>query len=135
MTHNIYKLSYYWYEGEKQHYYVVSPLEMEEFEELLKKNMEKLNLIPEGDACAKRWKDAEECDHFHLKCLPEAYYKLLDFLERDGCILVSYPYQDIDYQIQDDTRSTFSLSKHEKITKNTTIGGSHDTEETEISTE
>jgi len=106
---NIYKLYYTWYEGEYADTYIVTGLETQEFEALLKKGIIKISYYPESKSLLKK-----EKNKFAVKCLPEAFDKMKDYLEENGCLVGDMDFQT--YEIDDGSRNNFIVKRTRKTT-------------------
>ena len=114
---NIFKVEYYWYEGEHEECLLIKDVEIEEFEKDLseaKNFAEKLKGIgiKEGEYLGKGYK---------IECLPEFYEQIIWFLtekkEYKECKLD----ESISYIIDDNSNKEIDITKNEKITKRTEL--------------
>ena len=114
---NIFKIKYYWYEGEEEESLVGKYVEREEFEKdlmkpkkfaksLIGKKVEGYNYLGKG---------------YSVECLPEYYSQIIWFLtNRLGyidCYLDSEPY-DSEYIVSDMYKNKIILTRQERDIKN-----------------
>ena len=114
---NVFKVEYYWYEGEHEECLLIKAVEIEEFEKDLleaKSFAEKLKgvEIKEGEYLGKGYK---------IECLPEFYEQIIWFLiekkEYKECQLN----ENISYIIDDNPNKEIDITKNEKTTKRTEL--------------
>ena len=114
---NVFKVEYYWYEGEHEEVFLAKGVNGEDFEKDLleaKDFAEKLKgiKIKEGGYFGKGYR---------TECLPEFYGQIIWFLinkkEYKECQLN----EDISYTIDDDSNKKIGITKDERTTKITEI--------------
>lgn len=111
---NIFKIEYYWYEGEHEEILLAKDVERGQFEKDLleaKKFAEKLKgrEIKDGEYLGKGYR---------TECLPEFYEQIIFFLkEKKGYTECDFD-NDITYIVDDDSSKKINLTKSEKIIKN-----------------
>ena len=114
---NVFKVEYYWYEGEHEETSLAKDVNKEEFEKDLleaRNFAEKLKgvEIKEGEYLGKG---------YTIECLPEFYGQIIWFLinkkEYKECQLN----EDISYTIDDDSNKKIGITKDERTTKITEI--------------
>jgi hypothetical protein len=110
---NIFKIEYYWYEGEHEETLLMKDVGKEEFEKdlidakkfaesLIGKEIKKGNYLGEG---------------YNVACLPEFYEQIIWFLlEKKGYKECQFDC-DISYIIEDNSDKEINIIKSEKITK------------------
>lgn len=111
---NIFKIEYYWYEGEHEEILLAKDVEIEQFEKDLleaKKFAEKLKgrEIKEGEYLGKGYR---------IECLPEFYEQIIFFLKEKKEYFECNFNDDISYFIDDDSSKKINITKSEKIIKN-----------------
>ena len=87
MTYNVFKVSYYWYEGEEEHTFLTKDITNEEFEKDLKECRDKIDLEKE------------------VSCLPNWYKQLISFMEEKNYLSLEIPYETdlgIQYILEDE---------------------------------
>ena len=114
---NIFKVEYYWYEGEHEETLLIKDIKKEEFEKDLleaKKFAEKLKgiEIKEGEYLGKGYK---------IECLPEFYEQIIWFLTEKKAYKECQLNEDISYIIDDDSNKEIEITKNEKTTKKTKL--------------
>lgn len=114
---NIFKIEYYWYEGEHEETLLVKDVEREEFEKDLleaKEFAERLRgiKIKEGEYLGQGYR---------VECLPEFYKQTIWFLiEKKGYKECQFN-EDISYTIDDGPNKEINITKDEKTTKTTEL--------------
>lgn len=111
-------LEYSWYEGEHNSVLITTTRSAEEFEELLKKGINEINTYPETHKLsdARSGKKA-----FSVKCLPEAWDKLIRYLEKNKCQTVLVYYDRYDVDDSDTANRAFTVRRVETIPKRTCL--------------
>jgi hypothetical protein len=104
---NIFKIEYFWYEGEHEEVLLGKNIEREEFERDIIKAKEFAESIMKNEI--------KECDYlgkgYRVNCLPEYYEQIVWFLtEKVGYILCSFE-EKINYQIDDKIASKITITK------------------------
>ena len=115
--HNIFKVEYYWYEGEHEEVFLAKGVNEEDFEKDLleaKDFAEKLKgvKIKEGKYLGKG---------YNIECLPEFYEQIIWFLIKKKQYKECQLNEDILYIIDDDSNKEIEITKNEKTTKRTKL--------------
>jgi len=114
---NVFKVEYFWYEGEHEQIFLAKDTKMEEFEKDLleaKNFAEKLKgiEIKEVKYLGKGYK---------VECLPEFYAQIIWFLIEKKEYKECYLNGDISYIIDDNQKKEIDITKKEEITKRTEL--------------
>ena len=114
---NVFKVEYYWYEGEHEECLLIKDVKKEEFEKDLleaKSFAEELKgvEIREGEYLGKRYR---------LECLPEFYEQIIWFLIKKKQYKECQLNEDILYIIDDDSNKEIDIIKNEKTIKKSRI--------------
>ena len=114
---NVFKVEYYWYEGEHEECLLIKDVKKEEFEKNLleaKSFAEKLKgvEIKEGEYLGKGYK---------IECLPEFYEQIIWFLKEKKEYKECQLNEDIEYIIDDNSNKEIDITKNEKTTKRTEL--------------
>ena len=115
--HNIFKVEYYWHEGEHEECLLIKDVEIEEFEKDLleaKDFAKKLKgiEIKEGEYLGKGYR---------TECLPEFYNQIIWFLKEKKEYKECQLNEDIEYIIDDNSNKEIDITKNEKTTKRTEL--------------
>ena len=81
---NAYRLNYNWYEGEHEDCLIVTKLDSEPFEQLLKAGIAEVSTYPEESMVFNIPKI------FTVRCLPQAYSLLKEYLESHECHAIEF---------------------------------------------
>ncbi len=111
---NIFKIEYYWYEGEHEEILLAKDVEKGHFENDLseaKKFAEKLKgrEIKDGEYLGKGYR---------VECLPEFYKQIIFFLKEKKGYIECDLNNNIAYLIDDDSNKKINITKSEKVIKN-----------------
>ena len=114
---NVFKVEYYWYEGEHEETFLGKDVNKEEFEKDLleaRNFAEKLKgvEIKEGEYLGKG---------YTIECLPEFYGQIIWFLINKKEYKECQFNEDISYTIDDDSNKKIGIIKDEKTTKRTEL--------------
>lgn len=111
---NIFKIEYYWYEGEHEEILLAKDVERGQFENDLleaKKFAEKLK--------GREIKDGEYLGNgYRTECLPEFYEQIIFFLKEKKEYIECGFNDNASYLIDDDSNKKINITKSEKIIKN-----------------
>jgi len=107
---NAYRLNYNWYEGEHEDCLIVTKLDSEPFEQLLKAGIAEVSTYPEESMVFNIPKI------FTVRCLPQAYSLLKEYLESHECHAIEFFKESDDYFVEDGdyARETFIVRRREK---------------------
>lgn len=114
---NVFKVEYFWYEGEHEAIFLAKDTKMEEFEKDLleaKNFADKLKgiEIKEGNYLGKGYR---------VECLPEFYAQIIWFLTEKKEYKECQLNESISYIIDDNANKEIDITKDEEITKRTEL--------------
>ena len=116
---NIYKLEYVWYDDSDEAN-IITALDEEEFTKLIIVGLKQINSFSEEEMLDRYPSTKEMFDNksFHVKCLPEAFDLLIEFLTRNNCVLGTI-YPDHKFLLEDCYDNEFNLVSREQRIINT----------------
>lgn len=120
IKNNGYWLKYSWCEGDHDQILIATELEQPEFEVLLAEGMTMINEYPdvgynEDGSRTIEYSD-REAKAFHVRCVPEAWEKLIIYLEQTGkcqAVYVQYDTYGVDDAWTENSRG-FTVNRIEK---------------------
>jgi len=121
---NVYKIEYFWFEGEHEYTLLVKDAEREEFEK---------DLIEARDFAVSLL-GKEELNYnidylgkgYTVECLPQYYEQIIWFLTEKKGYIEAYLNEYVSYEIDDDFSKKISVERKEKEIIRTRLGKTND---------